>query len=77
MLQVSGQVSRRAGPIRLQAEVVGRVMLDEADVEPSTELGVESHCDWEHLALFVFFHVFQTNWCSCKQQFQINFILFS
>lgn len=58
MLQVSGQVSRRAGPIRLQAEVVGRVMLDEADVEPSTELGVRSHWDWEHLALFGFFFMF-------------------
>lgn len=29
------------------------MMLDEADVEPSTELDVESHWDWEHLALFV------------------------
>lgn len=30
------------------------MMLDEADVESSTELGVRSHWDWEHLALFVF-----------------------
>lgn len=56
------------------------MVLDEADVEPSTELDVESHWDWEHLALFVlgllcffvFFYVFRTKWARASNCFSFN-----